>query len=60
MNNKVTLSEKELTEMMGRAILNRVSEQVIYEENGKYKVKGHKVEFNTIEEAKAHVKSIID
>lgn len=59
-NNKVQLSEQELTEMMSKAILNKVAERVIYEENGKYKLKGRKNQFNTIEEAFNHLKTIID
>lgn len=59
-DTKVKLSEKELTEMMSRAILKRVAESVIYEENGKYKIKGHKCQFDTIDEAFKQVKNIID
>lgn len=59
-NTKVKISEKELTEMMSRAILKRVAESVIYEENGKYKIKGHEYQFNTLDEAFKQVKNIID
>lgn len=59
-DNKVKLSEKELTEMMSRAILKRVADKVIYEENGVFKIKGHECQFNNLDEAFNHVKKIID
>lgn len=59
--DKIVLKEKDLKQVLQQNVFNRVCEKVIYEDNGKYKIKnkGDK-EYDTIDEAIIAVKNILD